>query len=304
MNILVTGANGFIGRKLCEKLTPGNTVIGIGRHNTQIKDVVYMQADITDKEILKKLFIQYHFDAVYHLASVTFHDDIVNQKQKTLEISLKGTENLVTLFNEYCSNAKFIYTSTGKVYGGKHDEPISENIIITPDNILGKSKYLTEQLIDYYAPDNKSNQFTILRIFNVYGYGQRESFVIPHIIKHIKENQTIPLGNLNDKRDYVYISDVIDCLISILNNTCSYKQNLERFNVGTGRANSVRDILNNIENMLGRKLEIKVIDDRKRNDESSIEYCDYSKLKQFFNWDPKVSLYDGLLKILREENLI
>lgn len=302
MNILVTGANGFIGKKLCKKLTPHNTVVGVGRHDIQIKDVIYKQIDITDKKALEELFVQYHFDIVYHLASVTFHDEIVNQKEKTLKISLNGTENLVTLFNKYCSNAKFFYTSSGKVYGGKHTQAITEKTVTAPENILGKSKYLTEQLIDYYSTDNKSNQFIILRIFNVYGYGQRESFVIPHIIKHIKNNQTVPLGNLDDKRDYIYVSDVIDCLLSL--SKSKFEKNLERFNVGTKQANSVRDILNELENILGRKIAVSIQDNRKRNDESSIEYCDFSKLKTNCNWEPKISLHEGLSYILKEENLI
>lgn len=306
MNILITGANGFIGKNLCSILSEHNTVVGIGTKDAQISGVEYFRINITDYESLEKLFVKYRFDAVYHLASVTFHDEIVNQKQHTLNINLKGTENLVLLFNKYCNNAKFIYASTGKVYaGGKKGQPIDEAVVPNPMNPLGKSKYLTEKLIDYYCEDNKSNNFVILRIFNVYGYGQRDSFVIPHIMKHIKENKVIPLGNINDYRDYIYIDDLTNCLSSVLKTDLSKQQNnIDIYNIGSGKAYSVKNILDIVEKLTGRKFEIEIKQEKIRKDEPNMEYSDSSKFKKVFRQAPKTDLEEGLRQILKKEGII
>ncbi|MCQ2740327.1 MAG: NAD(P)-dependent oxidoreductase [bacterium] len=303
MNILVTGGNGFIGRKLCDKLAADNNIICIGRHNHNFEKCVYKKIDILDKNSLEDLFKKYKFDIVYHLASVTFHDEIVNNKEKSLEISLNGTQNLITLFNKYCNNAQFVYSSTGKVYGGYHKEAINENTPAIPENILGKSKYLTEKIIDYYCTDNKTNNFIILRIFNVYGSGQRDSFVIPHIINSIKNNQTIPLGNIDDKRDYIHVNDVISCL-ELISKKRLLESNIEIYNLATKKTNSVRDILNILEKLLNKKINIAIEDNRKRSDEYSVEFGDYAKLKKAYNWEPKIPIEDGLKLILQQENIL
>ncbi len=305
MKILVTGASGFIGRNLCEALSKEHFVIGIGSKDAQIKDIEYHKIDITDYSSLEKLFQLHKFDVIYHLASVTFHDDIVNRKQNTLNISLRGSENLVILVNKYCNNAKFVYSSTGKVYGGGIKQPIDEYTPVNPTNPLGKSKYITERVIDYYSGDNPSNRFIIFRIFNVYGYGQRDSFVIPHIIGHVKENKVIPLGNLEDYRDYIYIKDLIDCMISVIeNDKTAENSNIEIYNIGSGKAYCVKDILTIIEKLIGKKIEIRIKQEKIRKDETSIEYSDSNKAKKAFNWEVKTSLETGLKEILNIEGLI
>lgn len=305
MKILITGANGFIGKYLCEALCKTNEIVGIGFGDADIKKIKYFNIDITNYSLLEKIFKNNSFDAVYHFAGVTFHDDIVNKKSNTLHISLKGTENIITLFNKYCNNAVFLYTSTGKVYGGGDIQPISETTHPKPVNALGKSKYMTERLIDYYSEDNKTNKFVIFRMFNIYGYGQRDSFVIPHIIKFIKENKVIPLGNLNDYRDYLYIDDLIECFVAVANSRMAMqKENLSIYNIGSGKAYCVQDILDIIEKKLGKKIEIEINESRQRKDETETEYSDSSKIKSVIGWEAHTSLEDGINKILEREELI
>ena len=278
---------------------------GLGIKDRIIPGIEYYKIDIKNYSELEELFKRNKFDAVYHLASITFHDDIVNKKCECLNISLKGTENLIILFNKYCNNAKFVYSSTGKVYGKQLKDELNEQMCPRPYNLLGKSKYMTERLIDYYAFDNLENDYFIFRIFNVYGYGQRDSFVIPHIVKHIKEKKEIPLGNLGDYRDYLYVDDLVECFASVLkSNMPKQKKNPLIYNAGFGSAYCVKDILGIFEKLIGTKIRTRIEPQKLRTDEGNVEYSNCDKAKNDFNWTAKTTLEEGLQKILKKEGLI
>lgn len=303
MNILITGANGFIGKNLCEKLCAENNVIGIGNHDCQIKGVEYHKIDVLNSNAINELFEKKQFDKVIHLAGVTYHNDIVNQKKMSLETSFLGTQNLITAFNKYCSGGLFIYSSTGKIYGGGKYQPIDENTPPNPVNALGKQKRMTEELIDYYSQENISNKFVIMRIFNIYGAGQRPTFVIPYIIEQLKQSDNISLGNINDARDYLHINDLVDCFDSILKRYKSDKS-LEIFNIGSGKAFSVEQILSIIKEKTGRNITVSIDKTKLRYDETSIEYADISKIYQAVGWKPQIKLENALTDLLKQENLL
>lgn len=304
MKILVTGANGFIGRNLKSILQPKAEVIGIGHSDNQVASAGYKKIDVLDATAVEELFREYRFDKVIHLAAVTFHDDIVNRKKYSLDTSLRGTENILSAFNRYCSGGTFLYSSTGKVYGGGITQPINENTPANPTNTLGKLKKMTEELIGYYADDNPGHKFSILRMFNIYGWQQRPTFVIPYIMQQLKEGNTLTLGNVDDARDYINIRDLIDCISKVLFNSEQQGKQLDFYNVGSGDPHSVRDILEIISRLTGRQLEIKIDSNRLRHDETSIEYADISKIKKTFGWNPQISLEQGIREILLKENLL
>ncbi len=303
MNILITGADGFIGRHLCEKLKSVNNIVGIGLFDNSIEGITYHKINVLDKQSLTDLCAKYKFDKVIHAAGVTFHDDIVNKKQMSLDVCFRGTENLITAFNTYCHGGLFVYTSTGKIYGGGITQPIDELTPPNPTNVLGKQKRMVEQVIDYYSSDNLDNKFVIFRMFNIYGYGQRPTFVIPHIMEQIKVSDTLSLGNINDARDYLHITDLADCFATLLKNYKA-KQQLEYFNIGTGKAYSVKDILEIIEKATNRHFNIRIDAQKLRHDETSVEYADIEKIRQFTGWEPKISIEKGLCDILEKSHLL
>ena len=304
MKILVTGANGFIGRNIKSILPQEAEVIGIGHSDNPLPMANYKKIDVLDATAVEELFREYRFDKVIHLAAVTFHDDIVNRKKYSLDTSLRGTENIISAFNRYCSEGPFLYSSTGKVYGGGKTQPIDENTPANPMNTLGKLKRMTEELIEYYANDNPGHKFSILRMFNIYGWQQRPTFVIPYIMQQLKEGNTLTLGNIDDARDYINIRDLTNCISMVLFGDKQQIKQLDIYNVGSGNAYSVRDILEIISRLTGRQLEIKIDSNRLRHDETSIEYADISKIKKTFGWNPQISLEQGIREILLKENLL
>ncbi len=295
MRILVTGASGFIGSGIVRMFRDdiGGEVFALSRSRCPDIGITPIEADILDFKVVNSLFERFHFDVVIHLAAITTHKDIVDNKFQTFDINLKGTENLLKAFNSHCNSAVFFYASTGKVYGDTDEMPISESATTKPMNILGKTKRITEEVIDFYA--QPSNRYIIGRIFNVYGEHQKPNFIVPTILSQL-ENKYIKLGNVTDKRDYLYIDDLLRAIVSCVLNRDKFAP-VDYVNIGSGQPISVNDILHELEKIIGRKIEVQVDSSRFRKDETVIEFCSNDKLMRLTGWKQNVPLKDGLKRV-------
>lgn len=304
MKVLITGAGGFIGQHLMEQLIldESNEIVAISKraldYNNRVKSYI---CDVLNEEALQKIFREHLFQVVIHLAALTAHNQIINNRFETLEINLKGTEIILKCFNRYCRNALFLYTSTGKVYGKTNEMPITEQAYTNPTTVLGKSKLITERLIDFYAVES-TNKYLVARIFNIYGGNQKDNFVVPTILNQLKSGYTLQLGNLFDKRDYLYIDDFVKAIEKLIN-VHEKLQHFDIVNVGSGVASSVEDIVNILKQILHQQIEVSVAQEKLRGDETPIEYCDNSKLKALTDWQAKYDLYDGLMEVCIEKGL-
>jgi len=299
MNVLITGINGFIGRNLAAHLSKrGYGVIGIDISKDCVVNHIsaYYSGSILDNDLISKVIK--NVDVIIHLAALTSHTDIVNNKFRTLEINLKGTQNILDAFN--CSERahKFIYSSTGKVYGEIKQVPITEKSPTKPLNILGKSKLITEQLIDFYSDSDKD--FTIFRIFQIYGPNQQNNFLIPTILSQVdnicKKKVKIVLGDIKAKRDYVYVDDVINAFIKAIE--VKNKTNLNIFNICTGKPSSAEEIVEIIAVQLGIHVDIEINKKLFRSDEMDVEYGSYKKAQNFLEWSPQFTLEQGLINTI------
>ena len=283
MRILITGVNGFIGQHLSRKLTErGYYVEGLENNNGGVLNKKLVERKVRGAEV------------IIHLAGLTSHKDIVENKFETLETNFLGTKNVLDAFIKSRTAKKFFYASTGKVYGRIVRLPISEDHPTNPLNILGKSKMITENLIDFYNDNQK--EFIIFRIFQVYGPGQRENFLIATIINQLKKSNKIHLGDIKAKRDHVYIDDVIDAFVRAIEKKGT--RGLSVYNICTGVGSSARDIVRLIEKKIGTKIKIKVNKKLLRQDEMDQEYGSFDKAKKELGWEPRVSLEDGLGRLL------
>jgi nucleoside-diphosphate-sugar epimerase len=278
--ILVTGANGFIGKALVSHLN------NLGRNVVPLSSV---DGNIADRVTLAK-FLKQDIVHVYHLAAKTFVPDSWVNSQAFYQTNVIGTVNVL----EFCraSNIPLTYVSA-YVYGHPDSLPIREDSAVRPSNPYAMTKWLAEQVCNFYA-NTYDLPVTTLRLFNVYGIGQAENFIIPLIISQVLDGgKTIIVKDLIPKRDYIYIEDVLAALLATLNKQLGYNV----YNVGSGTSLSVQEVINIIQNVAGTEKKI-ICDNVIRSNELMDVVADISKAENIIGWKPKYSFQQGVEKIL------
>ena len=288
--IVVTGGTGFIGKNLCARLVEeGWDVTDISIDGYPVANVKNIKCNILDSAAITPIIE--NADIVVHLAAITGHDAIVNRPFETLELDYTGTRNVLNAFVRG-KGEHFIYTSTGKVYGKPVYLPYDEEHPTKPSTISGKSKLITEKLLDFYSYFSQKC-FSILRIFNVYGPGQGGSFLFPTIMRQLAQPKIV-LGDMKPMRDYIYIDDVVEAFMAVIRNRV---KGMNILNVGSGKSYSAQQIIDMIEKITGIRHEIISEHSRYRKDEYDDERADTEKLARL-GWHAVTDLETGLRKTL------
>lgn len=284
-NVLVTGADGFIGRHLVRRLKED----GYSVFTFDVKD-----GDIADEELNFE-----QIDHVFHLAAMTFVPASWDNPKQFYRTNVLGTANIL----DFCNKRKCSITIPSTyMYGNPQYLPIDERHPIDMDvSPYHNSKYLSENIAEFYA---KRFQVpcTILRLFNVFGCGQNDNFLIPHLIREVcSEKEQIVVKDLEPKRDYIFIDDVITAFVKTI---CRTESDFRVYNVGMGVSWSVEEVAADIMEVFGQKKTLVSLNER-RNGEIMDTVADISKIQNELGWKPQYSLIEGLKKmktsILEEE---
>ncbi len=292
--LLVIGGTGFIGYHLCKEASKLGWIIeSISTKKPKkiryLKKVKYIICDIRKPKNLKKL--NKNYDYVVNLGGYVDHSD----KKKTYESHYKGSKNLADFFVNK-NIISFIQLGSSIEYGNLKS-PQRENFkcsVKKVKSVYGKSKLLaTKYLLNLF----KKAKFpvTILRLYLAYGPYQDINRFIPITIDGCLKNISFNSSKGIQKRDFIYISDVINMIFKCLKNKNSKG---EIFNVGTGKPKKIKKIIDNIKNNLkgGNPLYGKV---NFRKDEILNLYPSISKAKKKLNWKPKISFEKGLNNTIR-----
>jgi len=319
--ILITGASGFIGSHLTEKLVNlGHTVRVIVPYNVENswgwldyldakikKNLEVISGDICDQDLINKSVKD--IDVVFHLAALISIPYSYISPRSYVSVNITGTLNLLEAARTH-SVELIVNTSTSEVYGSSQYSPIDELHPLNAQSPYAASKIAADQLCLSY---NKSFNLpvTIIRPFNTFGPRQSLRAAIPTMITQVIINKKeINLGNLISKRDFSYVDDTVMGFVSCLSNK---KCIGEVINLGSGYDFSMQEVLLIIENILNKKLKVNVDQNRIRPEKSEVNHLlsNNTKAKKLLNWEPqfkgKKGFEEGIRKTIewfgKKENL-
>lgn len=252
---LVTGAAGFTGRYVARLLSErGHEVHGLVHVLEQgpVTDVDRVhQADLADVESLERIVAEIRPDHVIHLAAIPFvaHGNV----EEMYRTNVVGTRQLLEVLSRAAPPASIILASSANIYGNAREGELAETVSPAPVNDYGVSKLAMEYVARLYAA---RLPIVIVRPFNYTGRGQSESFILPKIVAHAKSKAPfIKLGNLDVARDFSDVRNVAEAYVRLLSATEAVG---ETFNLCSGRAVSLRVVLETVGRLAGHALEVKV----------------------------------------------
>ena len=296
---LITGGAGFIGSHLCEKLVKLNhkvTVIDnfeVGKRSnlSSLNKLINIKnSDIRNYVKIEKLFK--NVDYVFHLAALADIVPSIENPTNYYETNVTGTLNVVKASIRH-KVKKLIYTASSSCYGIPKKYPTPEKTEIKPEYPYALTKRLGEEIALHFGKVYNLN-VTSLRFFNVYGPRARTSGTYGAVFgvfmaQKVKKKPLTIVGSGRQSRDFTYVSDIVDAMISVLNEKKSKNQ---IFNVGSGKTVSV----NRIVKLMKVK---KTIHIPKRPGEPFQTFADISKIKRLIGWAPKINIENGISLMLK-----
>lgn len=310
--ILIVGGAGYIGshtlKHLIDKGYDCVVLDNLGNGHREAVDARagFEQADLLDREALKKVFDKYKFDIVIHFAAYIMMGESVVEPQKYYINNVIGTLNLLEAMLDH-DVRKIVFSSTCGVYGDPQYMPMDENHPQLPLNPYSKTKQIVENIFRDYA-DAYGLKYIALRYFNAAGAApdgslgeshHPESHLIPLVLKAIKgerENVKI-LGNDYDTpdgtclRDYIHVDDLAAAHRLAVEKIDEFQGFI---NLGTGVPTSVTDIISAAEKVTGRKCPV-VIDKRRPGDATRL-YADNKKAREILGWIPQYTNIEDIIR--------
>jgi NAD dependent epimerase/dehydratase len=304
MDVLVTGADGFIGSHLCEALIKkGHRVRAFVLYNSfnswgwldsiapEIRNHIDVFAgDIRDPHGVKTAMK--NCDAVLHLASLIAIPYSYHSPDTYIETNVRGTLNVLQAAREL-EIKRVIHTSTSEVYGTARFVPMTEDHPLQGQSPYSASKIGADQLAySFYA--SFSLPVVIIRPFNTYGPRQSARAVIPTIITQIASGQqVIKLGAMSPTRDFNYVSDTVNGFIAALESQAGIGEVIQ---LGSNFEISIGDTAQLIAELMQCPVDFTTDEIRLRPEHSEVErlWADNKKAKTLFNWSPQFAGIDGL----------
>lgn len=289
MIVLVTGCSGFIGSHLCERLIEcRHKVIGLDVQPLPTdfrypKEIIFIREDIREK--ITSIGI-YKPDLVIHLAALAGVYNSTKIPREYVETNITGTINLL----EECQNhgvKKIIYASSSTVYANE----ANKEKLATPFSLLSPyaiTKKSCEMLFHYYGI-----QAVGLRFFSVYGPRGRKDMAPYIFINSILKDRIIRIfGTGSKKRDFTYITDIIDGIMLSITYINENQFRHEVFNLGNCKSFTIRHFIGIIEDCIGKKARLKY--QEKRECDSEITHADLTRARELLNYQPRIGLEQGV----------
>lgn len=304
MNFLVTGAAGFLGSALANRLAKeGHQVRGLddlsaGDPGRLEPDVMFSRGDVTDRP--KLWTVLQDIDCVYHLAARVSVPESVLYPREYNAVNVGGTVSLMEAIRDV-GVQRVVFISSGAVYGDRGHQPLVEEATADPRSPYAVSKLAAE----YYVRTIGSLwgiETVALRVFNAYGPGQplpaAHAPVIPHFLRSTVRGGTLVIhGKGEQTRDFVYLTDVVEAMVS-----AATAPTIDRsvINVGSGIETAIRRLAQEVLEAVGSSAEWLYKEDQ---DIGSSRMCaDIRQAKKKLGYKPRVSLQEGLERMVAEDH--
>ncbi|MEC5214283.1 NAD dependent epimerase/dehydratase [Polaromonas sp. CG_9.5] len=314
-NVLITGADGFIGSHLTELLVrEGYKVKALSQYNSFnywgwledvscLKDIEVLNGDVRDPHYCKH--ITKEVDIIFHLAALIAIPYSYLAPDSYVDTNIKGTLNICQAALEN-NVERVIHTSTSEVYGTAQYVPIDEKHPLQAQSPYSASKIGADAMaMSFFNAFNLP--ITIARPFNTYGPRQSARAVIPTIISQIASGKKqIKLGDVTPTRDFNYVADTCRGFLALAR--CDQAIG-ETVNIGSNFEISVGDTLNLIRELMNSDVQFLMDEQRIRPEKSEVFrlWCDNSKIRDFTGFEPQYNIRQGLQETInwftRPENL-
>lgn len=296
MRFLITGAAGFLGSALANRLVRENHVVrglddlSTGDPGALLPEIHLTRGDVNDRPKLWTLLQD--VDCVYHLAARVSVQESVLYPREYNQVNVGGTVTLMEAMRDV-GVRRVVFISSGAVYGEQGTQPLQETATPNPRSPYAVSKLSAE----YYVRTIGilwGIETVALRVFNVYGPGQHlppvHAPVIPYFIRQSCYNGTLVLhGDSSQTRDYVYLDDVVNAMAAT---ATAPGVNQKIINIGSGKETSIRDLVNLVLDVTGGHPEV-VYNPRNEGGVRRMQ-ADLSLAEQLLNYRPVIDLRTGL----------
>jgi UDP-glucose 4-epimerase len=302
--ILVTGAAGFIGRHLCQRLHDnGACVFGLVRSYRAEKELLFKQyvIDISDHKQVNQLLQDVQPEMIVHLAAVKNRSDELDAFRRGFNADVLGTINLIEASMALQSLISFVFIGSCDEYG-QQEMPFVESVREKPNSAYGVTKLAVTQVLQTLAR-SKSFPAVILRPSVIYGPGQGADMFIPSLIHKLISHQKFAMTKGEQTRDFLYINDMVEAILLAL---VTAGINGEIINISSSSPIRIDYMARKIAQLIGVNAE-KLLDFGAmdyRSGETMNYWANNSHAKALLGWAPLVSLEDGLCETVNYYNSI
>ncbi|MEK9154598.1 MAG: GDP-mannose 4,6-dehydratase [Patescibacteria group bacterium] len=301
-NVLVTGATGLVGGHLTEKLVEMGANVHITYRSFNPKSyfagkkldekVIRAICDIKDFNRVFDVITRYEIEYIFHVAAQPIVGVAYLNPRETLDVNIMGTVNILEAARLSPIIKGIVIASSDKAYGKKCSNA-KETEPMAGDHPYDVSKSCTDLIARTYA-NTYNMSLAVSRFGNIYGPGDFNfSRIVPGIMKAIIKNETLEIRSDGEFiRDYVYVKDVADGYIALMENMDKIKG--EAFNFSTGYNFSVVETIRKIEKILGEKCNYKILNTQKN--EIPFQSLNFEKVTKVLGWKSKYTIEEGIVE--------
>lgn len=310
--VLVTGGAGYIGSHLVNELVAQGFSVTIldnlstGKRENINTAAKFIEGDLSDKNLLAKIFAEGDFGGVFHMAASLEVEESVREPKKYFQNNVENSINLVDAMME-SSCKKIIFSSSAAVYGETDNAPVSETSKLNPNNPYGANKLLTEQILKYYS-DYLGIQAVAFRYFNACGSApgtKIKSSHSTHLVHNVIEvargakpalkvfGSDYPTPDGTCIRDYVHVLDIVQPHILAFKKADQLNK-FEIINIGTGKGSSVKEVAGTAAKVLNKEIPIEM--SGRRAGDAIQTVANNKKMLEVLGYTPEHSSMENIIK--------